>query len=444
MSPPGLTQLQVGVAYARARRRRFADRAALQAWQDARLRRVLATAPRRYPYYRGLAPTRLTDLPVIDKATVVERFADLNEHGLTLDACLAAARTAERERDFTASLGGVSIGLSSGTSGRQSVFLTTPRERARWAGEVLAKALPDGLVTGTRVALVLRAGGPLYESVGTRRVSFRFVDLALPVEAQLTALEDFRPTVLAAPPSILRLVAQAKVQGRSTISPGRVLSVAEVLDPHDEREIEAGLGCRVDQIYQATEGFLGISCRLGALHLNEDLVKVERIPLDRTGRRFTPVITDLVRTSQAVLRLRLDDVLLAADDACGCGSPTLVVDEVAGRADDVLWLASAERPGTRGPLFADFVRGAVLGAPGVRDFRVVQTGAATVTVAVTPPAAHDGAASALRATVRRAGLVEPAVERADFTPLGPTEKLRRVRRDPSVPGGPAVGLTDAR
>ena len=127
-----MSRLRVVAHYLRARRRRFADRDALEAWQRRRLDRQVAAAPRRYAYYAGTAPKVLADLPVLDKATIVEHFAELNRLGLPLDTALAAARAAEAGRDFSTTLRGVSVGLSSGTSGRQSAFLTTAAERDRW------------------------------------------------------------------------------------------------------------------------------------------------------------------------------------------------------------------------------------------------------------------------------------------------------------------------
>ncbi len=416
------------LAYAATRRRRFADRAALEAWQERRLRTVLARARVRYPYYRDVATADLAAFPVIDKSVVLAHFDGLNDRGLTLERCLARAREAEARRDFTASLDGVSIGLSSGTSGRQAVFLTSPAERARWAGTVLAKALPRGLLAGARVALVLRAGGPLYESVGSRRVAFRFLDLARRPAEHLPALEAFAPTVLAAPPPVLRFLAEARLAGEVDLALERVFSVAEVLDPHDERAIEAGLGRRVDQIYQATEGFLGISCPAGRLHLNEDLLVVEREALDDDGRRFTPVVTDLFRTSQAVIRMRLDDVLVASDEPCPCGSPLQVIEAVEGRADDVLLLPEADAASRLRPFYADFVRGAVLAAPGVEDFRVVQTAPDALRLWVRPGPAHDGAAAALARAIAAAGLVPPAITPGEVTTAARLEKVRRVRR----------------
>lgn len=369
---------------------------------------------------------------MLTKATMTEHFAGLNDRGLRLADCLAAARAAEARRDFTASLAGVSIGLSSGTSGRQSVFLTSPAERAQWAGTMLAKALPGGLRAGARVALVLRAGGPLYESVGGGRISFSFFDLAVPMEAQFGGLADAAPTILAAPPSALRVLAQARAEGRLDITPERIFSIAEVLDPHDRAAVETAFGCRADQIYQATEGFLGISCGQGRLHLNEDVAVFEREPVSADGRRFTPVITDLFRRTQAMIRVRLDDVLVSSDQACPCGSPLQVIEQVEGRADDVLMLAGQSDPGELRPLFADFVRSAVLAAPGVQDFHVLQPAPGLLRLGISPASAWPAARQALLGQVASSGLRAPSVEQVPFAPAQPPAKLRRVRRDFSL------------
>jgi putative adenylate-forming enzyme len=412
--------------YLAARHRRFPEREALLEWQRPRLAAALRRAVR-FPRYAGLAGAALADFPVLDKAAWLADFAGLNARGLSLDICLGLARAAEAGRAFDTRLAGLSVGLSSGTSGSQAAFLTSAAERARWAGTMLARALPDGLAGGARIALVLRAGGPLYDAVGGGRVSFRFIDLYEPLERQVAALAEFAPTVLAAPPVLLDLLAAERTAGRLRIAPRLVYSVADVLDPDVAQRVAAAFGVAVGQVYQATEGFLGITCAAGTLHLNEDLLHFEEEPAG--PGRFVPVVTDLFRTSQAVIRYRMGDVLVAAG-ACGCGSPLRPVAAVEGRSDDVLRLARAGRPS---PCFADLVRGAVLGA-GAGDFQLVQTGAGSLVLAV----AGDGweaARDALAAALARAGFDPVRIERGEFTAPAPGEKRRRVRREAAASGG---------
>lgn len=234
--------------YARARRRTFAGP---RSWRGRTGTCAGSTGSHATPVrvLRGHAARALGDLPVVDKADVLARFADLNVRGVGLDECLAAARAAERGRDFGTTLRGLSVGLSSGTTGRQTAFLTSAASLSR-VGES-SRTLPDRLLAGARVTLVLRAGGPLY-GIDGGRVS-RFVDLALDEERLLDEIRAADPTVLVAPPSVLVAVARAGLG----VHPGRVLSVAEVLDPQDAAVVEDGLGVQVDQVYQAAEGFLG-------------------------------------------------------------------------------------------------------------------------------------------------------------------------------------------
>jgi putative adenylate-forming enzyme len=406
----------VGAVYVQTRRQHFDSRDELAAWQQRKLRAVLGRARRRFPYYSGIASDDLAAFPVVDKAGFLDHFDGLNDRGLVLEDCLAAARAAEAHRRFDTALAGVSVGLSSGTSGRQGVFLTSPAERARWAGTMLAKALPDGLRRGARVALVLRAGGPLYAAVDGP-VAFRFLDLYAPLEQLVAEIESFSPTVLAAPPGLLDMLA-SRLRGR----PGLVYSIADVLDPDVERRITDGFGVSVGQIYQATEGFLGITCRHGRMHLNEDLAVIETEPVG--PGRFVPVVTDLYRRTQAIIRYRLEDVMVDGAD-CDCGSPLRVIERIEGRQDDVLQLRRDDT--TTVPVFADLVRGAVLGVDGVRDFTATQDAHDRIVLTVDPEERWEAAADNLRAALATQR-VSPTLVAGPYTPPDPTAKRRRVRR----------------
>lgn len=402
--------------------RRFDSPEALERHQRRRLRKVLRRARRVFPYYADVSSDELAAFPVLDKAAWLAGFDRLNDHGLSLEDCLDAARAAEERRTFDAEASGLSVGLSSGTSGRQGVFLTSPAERARWAGVMLAKALPS-LREPARVALVLRSGGPLYQAVDGGRISFRYVDLALPPDAIAARLQDFAPTILAAPPQVLDDLAARTPR----LTPTTVYSIADVLDDEVAERAGAGFGVPVRQVYQATEGFLGISCAHGTLHLNEDLLHVEREVLDEASGRFTPVITDLYRRSQAIIRYRLGDVLVPGPDDCPCGSASATVARIEGRADDVLRFTATA--GGEQLLFADFVRAAVLGAPVVEDFRLVQRADRSLRLAVRPQRGQASAHLALQGLLRSRGLVVPEITGMPWPVEAPTAKRRRVRRE---------------
>lgn len=85
------------------------------------------------------------------------------------------------------------------------------------------------------------------------------------------------------------------------------------------------------------------------MHLNEEFLYIEPEWLDE--RRFVPIITDFTRTTQPIVRYRLDDVLVASDKPCACGSATRALERIEGRQDDQLLLPGSD--GTAQTVFAD-------------------------------------------------------------------------------------------
>lgn len=413
------------------------DRASLAAWQQVRLDAFLRDVLPRAPFYCDRVP-RLEALPVVDKATVLGDFAAFNTVGVTLDAALDVATRAERSRDFAPTLpGDISVGLSSGTSGKRGVFLVRPEERTRWAGTLLSRLLTTRSLLRVldlggpplRVAFFLRANSNLYTTVASRRIDFAFHDLLVPFEQHLSRLARQQPEVLVAPPTVLRALAEAAAAGGLRIAPAQVVSVAEVLETDDVTAIERAWRVPVQQVYQATEGFLGITCPQGRLHLNEDLVHVEPDWIDdgeAVPSRFHPIVTDFSRTTQLVVRYRLDDVLRVGESSCACGRPTRVIAAIEGRADDVLTLRAADGRLVR--VFPDVARRALALVEGLGDYRLeqhgdewrVRTRAGDAGVALVLARECDALAAQL-------GAMPPRVILLPWTPDVPGAKRRRIR-----------------
>jgi putative adenylate-forming enzyme len=413
------------------------DRASLAAWQQLRLDAFLRDALPRAPFYRDRVP-RLDALPVVDKATVLGDFAAFNTVGVTLDAALDVATRAERSRDFAPTLpGDISVGLSSGTSGTRGVFLVRPEERTRWAGTLLSRVLTTRSLLRVLdlggppllVAFFLRANSNLYTTVASRRIAFAFHDLLVPFEQHLSRLARQQPDVLVAPPTVLRALAETAAAGRLRIAPAQVVSVAEVLEADDVTAIERAWRVPVQQVYQATEGFLGITCPEGRLHLNEDLVHVEPDWIDdgeAVPSRFQPIVTDFSRTTQLVVRYRLDDVLRVGEASCACGRPTRVIAAIEGRADDVLTLRATDGRPVR--VFPDVVRRALALVEGLGDYRLEQHGDEwrMRTRATAPDVASrlDRECAALAAQL---GARPPYVRALPWLDDAPGAKRRRIR-----------------
>lgn len=468
--------------YARTRyRRKWRNREHFERWQERQVLKRLRQVSAESPYYRelwGSKPlTAWRSFPIIDKAAMMANFDRLNTAGIRKEEAMELALAAERTRDFKSQIGDITVGLSSGTSGSRGLFLVSENEQASWAGAMLAKVLPGPLWQEERIAFFLRANSNLYETVRGGRLQFEYFDLLIPIAEQVERLNVYQPGIWVAPPSMLRLLATERRQGRLKAMPHRILSVAEVLDPLDERYIAATFGLPVHQVYQCTEGFLACTCEHGTLHLNEDLVFIEKEYLSEgsmpaspkalvgtltsadladpadpadpailatqtnasnlatpRGRRFVPIITDFSRTTQPIIRYRLNDVLTEAAAPCPCGSVLTPIERIEGRCDDVFYLEPLDGEGVV-PVFPDYLARAVLAASAaIEEYRVLQLAAGQVQVELL---LADGAeqdkveqqvTTALNALWHRLRCRAPQLTYVPYSFETGTRKLRRVER----------------
>lgn len=310
-------------------------------------------------------------LPAMDKTSMMEHFNTLNTAGLDKDTALSIAIRSEKDRDFSADYNGISVGLSSGTSGHRGLFVVSPRERAQWAGTILALTLPPRKILGHKIALFLRAGNQLYDSLGSKAVHFEYFDIYRPLVENLQALNALQPTILVAPPSVLRHIAEAQTHGTITIAPQKIFTAAEVLEPIDENYFKQVFGHQhIHQIYQCTEGLLGVTCEHGTMHLNEQAAIFEKQYVSQ--HRFTPIVTDYQRTTQPIVRYRLSDLLVEKQEKCACGNPATAIERIEGRVGDTLELTDTH--GTRATIYADMISRAMVYADGVAEYRVIQRG----------------------------------------------------------------------
>ena len=408
---------------------RFRTRKALRRYQKQRVLGQLAYLKEHSPYFKGLSVHSFEDfkkLPLMNKQFMMEHFNALNCVGIDRDEALSLAIDSEKQREFSEKLGGISVGLSSGTSGARGLFLVSDRERALWAGTVLAKFLPKGRLFGHRIAFFLRADNNLYETIDSKLIRFRYFDLLKDMTENLSELAAYRPSLLVAPPSVLLDIARAMECGALRINPEKVISVAEVLRAEDAAYLKAQFGLQViHQAYQCTEGFLGYVCECGNFHLNEELVLIEREYLDE--RRFVPIVTDFTRQSQPIVRYRLNDILVEKRGHCPCGNPASLIQYIEGREDDIFYFAGIHR--NEVDVFPDFISRCVIYAEGVKNYKVVQDGSAHVTVYLERESS-DTSAQIRREFARLAEKMKFHCPEIAFAPYVPDyhRKMKRVER----------------
>jgi putative adenylate-forming enzyme len=389
-------------------------RRALVAARQERLWRRMAPVIARTPAVSALAGEPLHRLPIVTPSQVREAFESWNTLGLVRAEAEAAAGRAENGGSGEVR-SGVDAGFSSGSSGAPGLFVSSRAERAAYLGHLIARLLPaSALLEGRRIALCLRAPASLYSDVAAAG-PFRlmYMGLVVPGDERVERLKAFAPDVLIAPAHVLADIARRAAAGQAW-RPTRLFWGAEPMGEAERAWIGQVLGARPDPIYQATEGFLGAPCRFGTLHLNEDVLVVEREPVPGTNR-FVPIVTDLRRTSQPMIRVRLPDLLEAT--ACTCGSPLAAVRPVEGRLEDLWrWGSAAITPRE--------AEEAVSGALGpAEDWRAVASPAEVVVEAA--PDQVGAAVGAIRELLARRGV--GAAVRAGGLPPPIVVKRRRVR-----------------
>ena len=371
-----MSKLRILSTYLQFRNRLFTSRKKLEAYQQKKLKKHLEFVTEKSAFYRKYKGHELKDFPMIDKGIMMENFDTINTVGIKKEEALEFAVNAERTREFGDKLKNITVGLSSGTSHSRGAFLVEKTETEKWAGFVLAKFLPHGILGKYKIAFFMRANSNLYQSVGSKNIRFEFYDIYADMDKNIEKLEKNGADILVAQPSALLMIAAALDEKKINIHPETVISIAEVLEKEDEERIKKSFGTDViHQVYQCTEGCLATTCKYGTLHLNEDIVFIEKEYIDKN--RFIPIITDFERTSQPIIRYRLNDVLVEKKEKCRCGSACTALEKIEGREDDVFIFHGEEK---EVKIFPDFIRRCILFSGNISDYRIVQQADGSISI----------------------------------------------------------------
>lgn len=331
----------------------FTSREEIEKYQKKHLKKFLTNL--KSDFYPN--SQNLDDFPIINKKIFMENFQKINIFHISDEEAFHTAIQAEQTRNFSPKIktpyGELTVGLSSGTSGNRGIFLLSDEELAQWVGYILKRMLPKPIFKKRKIAFFLRSNSNLYESSKSFLIQFRFFDLCTNLTSHIQPLNDYQPDILIAPASVLKFLAQSN---ELHISPQKIIAVAEVLDEETKAILQEKFNQKIHQIYQCTEGFLAHTCECGSLHLNEDVVIIQQEWLD--SKRFIPIITDFKRTTQPIIRYRLDDVLHIDTQPCPCGSAFMRLEKIEGRCDEIIKLKNIH--GDDFLLFPDFLRRAIL------------------------------------------------------------------------------------
>ena len=316
---------------------KFNSKDDLKEFQNKRLKVFASNTLINSAYYLPYFTNEQLDwnlVPQISKHEFMSSFNEINTKGILLDDAIEMAISSEKSRTFKSDINGVTIGLSTGTSGTRGIFLVSESEKAQWAALVISRVIRPKLFKKQKIAFFLRANNNLYTSVESFLFEFKYFDIFKPIDELLIELNEYQPAILASQPSILIDIALAQKNNNIHINPIQIISFAEVLYDNEKDIISSIFNTKITEVYQCTEGFLGVSCKHGTIHLNEDFILFDKEWID--DNKFFPIITDFSRSSQPVVKYRLNDILEIKKQDCTCGSKLLAIERIIGRDDDVL------------------------------------------------------------------------------------------------------------
>lgn len=336
---------------------------------------ICSSSPFFNKYYSKSNLNDVWNLPTVNKSVMMDNLTDYNTEGLIkqqlVDFCLRIEKTQNYEERF----GKYNVAMSSGTSGNKGIVITSPREEKYLRAAFFARfSFPKTL--RLNIAFILRVTTPAFQ-IDNFGQKLTHISQLNPLESILKSLQELQPNVLAGPPSMLQLISKEINQGRLDIKPPRVVSFAEILYPEVEKELEEIYGCKIHQIYQASEGPIAMSCKHGSLHINEDIIKVQTFNSDGTitgpGETcFKMIVTDLHRRVQPIIRYELNDLITISPDNCECGSSFKVIERIQGRSDDLLW-SHRNDTGELQFIFPDYLRRAVISSSEeIAEYQVIQ------------------------------------------------------------------------
>lgn len=376
------------------------------------------------PFYHDITIKNeiFSQYPVMNKSIFMKYFNSINTKEIDYKEAWDIALKAEKTRDFTPMKDNVTIGLSSGTSGNRGIFLASESERLLWVSCILDRVIGFSIKKRS-VAFFLRANSNLYNSVQSKFLQFEFFDLLQPLEEQLDRLNNLNPSILVAQPILLLELAHKLEEGLVRIKPLKIISVAEVLYPEDKQYLERVFGQIIHQVYQCTEGLLATTCKYGTLHFNEDFLIIEKKYIDKDLTRFHPIITDLLRTTQPIIRYELNDIIHEKKD-CLCGSKWLAIEKIEGRSDDMLHFYDNEEI----KIFPDFFRRAILmSSDKIKDYTLLQTDSKLLELYIDPLSDFKLAKNSIISLLKKYGVHNVSVIRVKKKHHERGNKLRRIR-----------------
>ena len=312
----------------------------LEAWQLARIRKLVGHALENVPFYRdryrreGVDPRDIKSfadfrlLPVLTREDVKGHMKDLLAPGFE---------------------GRVVEGLTSGSTGHPMRFLME-KTVGYWsyAAETRSRAW-HGVFPGDRMARFLSTSGHGRSGSGKtpladRLKRYRWLDSRNLSEPAMRAFADllvkWRPAMFRAYPSALTIFAKyLRERGVSGIRPRFIESTGEKVTPAQKELFAEVFGAPTVDHYSSLEIYsIAYQCPEGSLHVLEERCHelLENGKAAGPGRSGEVTVTSLNQYAMPFIRYQNGDLGILASRPCPCGRGMAVLQELGGRQRDTL------------------------------------------------------------------------------------------------------------
>jgi len=306
-----------------------------------------AHSPFYQKFHHGLLDRPLHELPVLNKATVMEHFDELVTDREVRLSDLRRYLAGDQTKLF---LDRYRVTVTSGSTGQPGVFLNNRVEGAAAANTFMRGQIWGGITAQSRVAAVtsplpahVTAQFPVLVVDG-QKVPYLQLSTTVTPKALVEHLNEFQPDVLIAYPSIASVLTDELRQGRLHISLKVIFCGGETLPEEMRRRIEEAWGVRIFNMYGATESapVAGECSAHMGLHLFEDFTIVENVdennqpvPPGEVGAKI--LLTVLYRRTQPLIRYEVADMVrVSPHGPCPCGRPFTLLESILGRTGEGL------------------------------------------------------------------------------------------------------------
>ena len=414
--------------------------------REKRFRGLLRTAVAKSPFYRDLYRNidiencQLSDLPVVDKPTMMAHFDDF-----VTDRRLKKAQISRWLEDKN-NLGKMYLGKfvafnTSGTTGENALIVYDRRALDFVHAAIIARHAQPEQITALEflgillkalfikrlsITAVLMTGGP-YPAYTVAAYPPLFYQMFVkdeihslfePVQKIVEKLNGSYCNELCSYPTMLDILAREQLAGRLNLKIEKplatIVSASEPLTETTKNLVQRAWGMKIQDTYGSSECILmARSCgKFERMHVMTDLCCLEII--DRQGMPVPDgqagdklLLTNLFNLTQPFIRYEVNDVTGYSTRSCSCGQPFPTLLPVEGRTDDIFYI---DRPGSGYDAVHPYLfLGPIVELTQVREYQLVQTGRNEVTFSYVPVNSGAEVENKVRKVIenglRKAGLI---------------------------------------